>query len=33
MTMSRDDRRRIYEHFNRYETVGAVVANQIAGFA
>jgi hypothetical protein len=28
--MPNDERRRIYEHFNRHETVGTVVAEAIA---
>ena len=31
LAMSRDERRRIYEHFNQHETVGTVVAAAIAG--
>lgn len=30
LAMGRDERRRIYEHFNRYETVGSVVGEAIA---
>jgi hypothetical protein len=30
LAMSRDERRKIYEHFNRHETVGTVVAEAIA---
>jgi hypothetical protein len=30
LAMSPDDRRRIYDHFNRHETVGTVVADAIA---
>jgi hypothetical protein len=31
LAMSNAERRRIYDHFNRHETVGTVVANAIAG--
>lgn len=31
LAMSNADRHRIYDHFNRHETVGTVVANAIAG--
>jgi len=31
LAMPNPERRRIYDHFNRHETVGAVVANTIAG--
>jgi len=30
LTMSRTERHQIYEHFNRHETVGTVVADAIA---
>jgi hypothetical protein len=30
LAMSNAERRRIYDHFNRYETVGTVVAEAIA---
>src|SRR5690606_38322286 len=30
LAMTNDDRRRIYEHFNRRETVGTVVADALA---
>lgn len=33
LSLSADERRRIYEHFNREETVGVVVAEQIAAFS
>jgi hypothetical protein len=32
LALSNDERRRIYEHFNRHETVGTVVADAIAAF-
>lgn len=31
LAMSRDDRRKIYDHFNTHETVGTVVAEAMAG--
>ncbi len=31
LAMTNDERRRVYEHFNRHETVGTVVAEAIAG--
>jgi hypothetical protein len=31
LAMPNDERRRIYDHFNRHETVGTVVADAIAG--
>ncbi len=33
LTMSTEERRRIYDYFNRHETVGTVVAESIASFA
>lgn len=33
LTMSTEERRRIYDYFNRHETVGTVVAEAIASFA
>lgn len=33
LAMSNDRRRKIYDHFNRHETIGTVVAEALAAFA